>query len=226
MPYDAAVEMTAELPPDGAAPSIELVRRAQGGDREALERLIERYYPRVLRVVRLRLGRRLRGHLESVDILQDTFAAAVKEFDRFEMREDASLIHWLGKIAEHKIRGRIDYHGAEKRLDGRTVPLEVTTGTGSDAAFQCDPADDTRAPLERLLHGEDIERIETCLDELREDHREVIIHRYFEGADWRAVADWMGLPGPDAARMRCVRAVFELERLYRRHGGAAESSEA
>ena len=41
--------------------TINLVHRAQNGDGEALDRLIGRYYERVRRIVRLRLGPRLRG---------------------------------------------------------------------------------------------------------------------------------------------------------------------
>ena len=71
-----------DLDPDALTRSVELVRRAQAGERPALERLFERYYDRVRRIVRARLGPELRLRVESVDILQETFTAAVGSFDR------------------------------------------------------------------------------------------------------------------------------------------------
>ena len=83
--------------------SLDLVRRAQGGDDQALNKLVERYYDRVRRIVRLRLGNNLRECVDSADILQNTFIAAVQSFQAFEMREEASLINWLSRLAQHQI---------------------------------------------------------------------------------------------------------------------------
>ena len=58
-----------------------LVRRAKEGEQEAQGELLHRYYPRVRKIVRLRLGKNLLGVLEATDILQDTFVAAIKAFD-------------------------------------------------------------------------------------------------------------------------------------------------
>ena len=58
--------------------SLDLVRSAQEGDSDALNLLFERYYERVRRVVRMRLGRKLRQEMDSGDILQETFMAAAK----------------------------------------------------------------------------------------------------------------------------------------------------
>ena len=53
--------------------SLDLVRSAQNGDGGALNLLFERYYERVRRVVRMRLGNKLRQEMDSGDILQETF---------------------------------------------------------------------------------------------------------------------------------------------------------
>jgi len=88
--------------------------------------------------VRARLGARLRQHLESGDILNQTFAKAFQKFDHFEMRDEASLIHWLSKIAEGQIRDAAD----EKDL-GHPIDLaemarlqqEATARTRGSAAL-------------------------------------------------------------------------------------------
>ena len=54
----------------------ELVALAQGGDEPALERLYRVYAERVRWMVRLRMGKALRGRLESMDLVQDVLVHA------------------------------------------------------------------------------------------------------------------------------------------------------
>jgi RNA polymerase sigma-70 factor (subfamily 1) len=204
-----------ESPGDEYLDSCELVRRAQGGEDEALNELFGRYYERVRRIVRLRLGRDLRGALDSGDILQETFAASVRALDRFEMRDDSSLIHWLSKIAEHQIKAAADYHGAQKRDRKRAVPFAFEPDGSGAASGPPEPEDLAPPPIERMVEAEDARALETVLEELRDDYREVILHRDYEGASWETIATWMGSPSPDAARMLYARAVAELSSRVR-----------
>lgn len=204
--------------PDPGPESIELVRRAQGGDSPALEELIARYYPRVRQIVRMRLGHDLRAHTDSADILQDTFAAAVQAFDRFEMRSESSLIHWLSKIAEHKIKGAADHRNALKRDPRGTLPIDADESVDGVARAP-EPAAGDSSPLEHAIGVEDVGILEAAMDALRPPSREVILHHVYEKASWATVAEWMELSGPDAARMRYARAILELTLEVRQRGG-------
>ena len=56
------------------------------------DRLFARYYKRVRKVIRARMGPRVRRACDSDDVLQRTFHIAVLKFDDFEMRnEEGSL---------------------------------------------------------------------------------------------------------------------------------------
>lgn len=200
---------------DPFSQSIDLVRRAQGGDDQALDDLIGRYYDRVRRIVRLRLGRSLRRFLDSEDILQGTFIGAVRAFDRFEMRDESSLLHWLSKIAEHQIKDAADYHHAKKRDGRREQSLRVVSPDGGDDDFQIEPAGQQLPPIDELIEGERISAIEEAIPDLREDYREIIVMRDYEGMSWATVAELMNSPSPDAARMHYARAITELTRLVR-----------
>jgi RNA polymerase sigma-70 factor (ECF subfamily) len=200
---------------DKLAQSIDLVKRAQGGDQAALDDLIQRYYPKVRRIVRLRLGRGLRRWLDSEDILQGTFIGAVRTLDRFEMRDESSLLHWLGKIAEHQIKDAADYHYAQKRDGRRQQSLRVIPGGDSSDEFQIDLPGDETPPLEGVIDGEQLVAIEAAIPDLREEYREVILIRDYEGASWATVAELLSSPSPDAARMLYARAIAELTRLVR-----------
>jgi RNA polymerase sigma-70 factor (subfamily 1) len=200
--------------PDDCTQSLDLVRKAQAGDPEALNDLLERYYERVHGVVRKRLGGNMRHHLESTDILQDTFIAAVRAFDRFEMRDEASLIQWLSKIAERRIRNAAAFFGAQKRSPGNVLALDPgAEGDALNTTSQEPQADDS--PVDELARREEIEIIDTCLDNLRASYRQVIVLHDYEGKSWEAVARKIGAVSPNAARMLYARAMTELANQVR-----------
>ena len=199
--------------------SIDLVHRAQGGDGGALERLFERYYARVRRIVRLRMGRDLRRSVDSGDILQDTFIAAVRSFETFEVRDEASLINWLSKLAERQILTAAAHYGARKRDKKREVLMSEAAGRsdGEDSVpFELEAS--TRAPLEHLSGVEQTAIVEACIHELPEDARELIILRDYAGASWDTVARETGRPSAAAARMMHARALIELGKRVRQKG--------
>jgi len=205
---------------DPVTRSLELVQRAQEGDRDALDKLLERHEARVLAIVRYRLGPRLRESVESGDILQETFLAAVKAFPTFEMRDEGSLIHWLAKLVERQIIAQADYHGAKKREAARRVSLDRTRAnsgafSGSVAIVH---ADETSAPLEKLERAEEREAVERAMDALPAEYRELILLRNYAGASWESVAEQTGRPSAAAARMMHARAMLELAKVLRELG--------
>lgn len=198
--------------------SIELVRRAKHGDDDALDRLFRRYYDRVRRIVKMRLGSKLKAKLEIEDILQDTFVTAVEAFDRFEMRDDASLINWLARLAEHKIIAAADYHSAKKRDSGREVRLHKRTYDDSSAISQ-ELADSIDGPSTLVEQSELKGIIEDCISELSRDYRELVLLRDYAGMTWEQIAIETHRPTPEAARMMHSRAMLELAKSVQLRSG-------
>jgi len=196
--------------------TIELVRQAQDGDEAALNRLIQRYYERVRRVVRLRMGAKLRLRVESGDIVQQAFAVAVRKFDRFEMRSEASLINWLSKLAERKITDEVDKLNADKRAIDKEVPLDSGTGDGGTSDFDRQIADTATGPVGKLMRSEDQELLERCIRGLDEQYRRLIELRDYIGYSWAEIAELTGRPSEAAARMMHATATMELAKLVRR----------
>jgi len=196
--------------------SLDLVLRAQQGDTDALNRLFERYYGRVQRIVRLRLGSRLREKVESGDILQETFIAAVRSLEDFEMREEASLIQWLSRLAERQIIAAADYYGAKKRDSRKEASLSGVEENGASATVRFDFADGkSLQPFDLVAGSEEQALVEACLANLPEDYRELILLRNYAGMSWEAIAEETGRPSPAAARMMHARALIELGKLLR-----------
>ncbi len=198
-------------------PSMDLVRAAQDGDQGALNDLVDRYYERVRRIIRIKLGVNLRRYMDSGDILQGTFIAAVRGFERFEVRDESSLIHWLARIAERQIQDAHDHVTAQKRDRRREVPLAAPDPEHS-SDIERDLGGDDPSPSVVVALGEDRALLEACLADLREDYRDVILHREYEGGSWKQVAEWMDSPTADAARMLYARALTDLSERVRERG--------
>ena len=189
--------------------TVDLVRLAQGGEDAAREALFARYSERVLDVVRVRLGPKLRTWLESGDILQETLAEALRSLERLEMQDPSSLIRWLSGIVEHRIQARLRHHGALKRSAEREVELEPAVAAETRRV----PRPDREA-----ARREERDTVAECLSTLAEHEREVVLLRDYAGCDWATVADQCDLPSPDAARMLHARVLTRLGRLLRERG--------
>jgi RNA polymerase sigma-70 factor (ECF subfamily) len=202
---------------DEVTKSLDLMKAAQGGDGAALNRLLQRYYERVRRIVRARLGQRLRTRMESGDILQDVFLTACRTFDRFEVTDEASLIGWLARITERQIHDAADKHGARKRSAEREVALDKPGDDGGSIEVP----DTTPPPSDLLARLEDAAIVDECLAELPDLYRELILHRDFMGMSWEQVAEVTQRPSAAAARMMHGQALIELTKRVKKRSSSA-----
>jgi len=139
-----------------------LLRQARAGSAEAVERLYERTAPRLLAFIRLRLGRTLRGRLESRDVLQATLLRSFERLGQLEADSPAALMAWLMRIAEHEILDRADYFQRQRRDPAREVPLDEAHEAAVAAA---------RSVTSRLVLDEETARLEQAIEALDEAHR-------------------------------------------------------
>ncbi len=215
------------------ARTVELVRLAKAGDREALEAVLGRYYDRVQRAVRIRMGARVRSWTDSVDIMTRTFMKALEKFDTFEMRNDSSLLRWLVTIAEGMIRDAADERNAKKRDPDRESPIERTSAAGTTVHVPlADPATTITSQMGR---SEDRELVDRAIEALDPGDRELLVEHYYMDASFEEIAERAGLldrdadvarrqQAADAVRKRAAaaraRLAIQLQRLRGRSGGA------
>ncbi len=193
--------------------TIELVRRAQAGNSDALNALFQRYYPRVQQIVRIRLGRRLRSKMDSGDIMQETFLSAMKSFDRYEVRTEARFLNWLCTIAEHQIGDAVDRVTAQKRNVDREVALERPTDSGH---VGIDPVASGLIPPDLISKAEERAVLVDALASLPENYRELILLRDYMGMSWDEISEEIESPSADAARMRHGSALVKLAKEVKR----------
>src|SRR6185436_10772846 len=177
----------------------ELLNRAKAGSPDALNRLYERCAGRVLAFIRLRLGRDLRGRLESRDILQATLIKSFERIHELKADETRSLMAWLARIAEHEIRDCADFHHRQRRDQGRETAL------ADDAPL---PAL-TRSALSRVILDERAAQLEEAIESLTPSHRDVILLRKFEELSFAEIGERLG-KSEDACRMLLARAMTAL----------------
>ena len=95
--------------------TLTLIKEAKEGDNNALNEVCTRYMDRVHKLVRFRLGEKLRRKAESMDIVQDVMLKAVKDIDKFDTDSESRFINWLARLVENTIRDNVDYYAAQKR---------------------------------------------------------------------------------------------------------------
>src|SRR6185503_10965074 len=161
----------AQPPPPGPL-TAQLLDRAKAGDADAYNRLFALAADRLLLFIRLRLGEALRAKLDSMDVLQEAYLEAHRHLARFEHREDGAFARWLCRIAENRIRGLADHHGAKKR----TTPGEA--GAASRALELA--RNPQTGPLTAVARREGRERLARAMERLEAEEREVLLLRHFE----------------------------------------------
>jgi RNA polymerase sigma factor (sigma-70 family) len=203
----------------------ELIRRAQGGEREALDAIFREYYPAVLGLVKARMGRFLRAREESEDVAQSVFRQALESggFEKAVFDSPERLRSWLLRIAENKLTDHVRTWGARKRGAGETValgPLEDSGSASGGGGALPDAA--ATSPTRFARDHEDLERIRGSLERLpSREHRDVVRLHFFEGLDTAEIGRRLALE-PRAVRRLRAESVALLAGLL----GDAPSGEA
>jgi RNA polymerase sigma-70 factor (ECF subfamily) len=180
-----------------------LFRRAREGSEQAVNEVFDRYGERLHALVRLRLGARLRRHLDSRDIVQNTMMKAFQMIDRFEDSASTPLMAWLGRIAENEIRDQADFYERQKRRPDLETPLDNKVGVLR--------AEVTSA-VSRIYVKEQMERIERAFESLEAAHREVILLRNFEEMSFGEIGERLQRSA-EASRKLYTRAMASLALL-------------
>ena len=186
-----------------------LVALAKDGDESALDRLCTVYGPRVLWLVRLRMGKELRSKLESMDLVQDVLVCALKDLGNFTYKTEGDFVRWLARIAENRLRDNLDKLHADKRDIRKEVRLYGYRPTVEDSFVAALDAVDTTTPSAIMSKREDLDKLAKAIDALKPEYREVIVLTKVEGLSYREIGDKLGRSA-DAARMLYSRAMAAL----------------
>jgi RNA polymerase sigma-70 factor (ECF subfamily) len=174
--------------------TFDLVERAKSGDADALNRLFARYLPSLRRWASGRLPRWSRDLMDTDDLVQETVVRAVKRIDRFESRHEGALQAYLRQAIVNRIRDEM------RRAKRSPAPIVLDDNAPDKGA----------SPLEAAIGEEALERYEAALARLRPEEREAIVARLEMDGSYQDVAQALGKPSADAARMAVSRALVRL----------------
>jgi RNA polymerase sigma factor (sigma-70 family) len=183
---------------DSETVSEELIRRFQAGDQMALNRLWNRYLPRLKRWAHGRLPQTARRGLDTDDLIQDAFVRSLARVRRFEGRGPHSVFAYFRTIVLNLLR---DHARA-----GTSRPAIEPLGPDSD---HVEPA---TSQLEGLLGSEAVQQYQKALDRLSREDQELILAVIELRCTDRELAELFEKPSADAARMARGRATARLAR--------------
>jgi len=190
-----------------------LIVRAKMDNNVALNELFARYQSRVLRIVRHRLtgDQRNKLKLQSMDILQEVFIYAFQHLKDFEPKSQGHFLNWLSNKVKHLICDRIDYLSRKKRTAvGGEISMDQEVSQVDEAKeVKIQIKDSSPTPSQFAVNKEREELIDSMLDLLEHDEREIIIHRNLEELSFPEIGELLG-KSEEAARKQYCRAFKKL----------------
>jgi len=177
---------------------LELVRRAQRGERGAFDLLVLRYQHKVVKLV----ARLLRDPTEAEDVAQEAFVKAYRALASF--RGDSAFYTWLYRIAVNTARNAM----ASRQRRPLDYEADLSETEQSAVASRMSHSD---TPEATVLSDEIHATVNRAVAELPEDLRTAIILREIEGLSYEEIAAAMDCP-VGTVRSRIFRAREAIDR--------------
>lgn len=148
---------------------IAMVRDCQNGDQKAMDTLVRQMQTPVFNAAYRMLG----NTDEAADVTQTTFLKVFENIQRFDPTR--RLFSWIYRIALNESIDQL------KRMQ-QTEPLEDT------------PTSDTDLPQETAAASQLSDEVQKALMELSDEHRAVIVLRYFADCSYQEIGRALELP--------------------------------
>jgi RNA polymerase sigma-70 factor (ECF subfamily) len=173
---------------------MELVVRAQSGDRQAAEALLQRSVPQLKRWAHGKLPAAARGALDTGDLVQETVLHVLRRLDTFQPRHVGAMQAYLRQSVLNRIRDEV------RRIGRHPTPCELPADMPSD----------TPSPLEQAVEAEAVARYHQALGTLSVRERQLVVARIEAQWSHDEIARHFGMPTADAGRMAVSRALRRL----------------
>lgn len=146
-----------------------LIKRCQGGDRRALEELLEHYQRPVYNAAYRMLG----NPEDASDVTQAVFLKVFEHLDSY--KPEYRIFSWIYRIAINESINQINRGKRDEALD------EGQPSTAPGPAEETESDDASR-------------RVQDALMSLQEDYRMVIVLRHFSELSYREISEVLHIP--------------------------------
>ena len=188
-----------ERVPSDLLSTMDLLRGAKGGNREALEALLARYRPRLERWASGRLPGYARSLFDTGDLVQETLLKALERFETFEVRQ-GGFEAYVRQAVLNRVRDQIRWarnrEGSEEISDSFLDPMP--------------------SPLENAIGADVVRQYEAAMAQLSEEERQLLHLRIELDLSYEEIAAMLGRPSPNATRVAIQRALHKLGQMMGR----------
>jgi RNA polymerase sigma-70 factor (ECF subfamily) len=171
----------------------ELVRKAQDGDRVALQRLLLVHSSQLSSHIAPKVPASVQGVLGVDDLMQDTFMEVLRDISRYEPRTHGSFLAWLKGVADHRIQDAVKTLNRIKRGGDRVQVRQVASASQSRSVADLIDMLSARShtPSSSAARHEAIQAVENAINDLPADYRQAVQLRLVEGRSLEEVASAM-----------------------------------
>jgi len=199
--------------PDGEV-TAELLMHVREGEALAVDQLMDRHRNSLRRMIQLRLDQRLMQRMDVSDVIQDVLIEANRRLTDYLANPVMPFHLWIRQIAKDRI---IDAHRRHRVSAKRSIDREQPQpGKGAFDQSTIELANQFRdgalTPAAAATQRELAEQIESAVQLLRDNDREIILMRHYEQLNNQEIAQSLGLTEP-AASMRYLRALKRLREI-------------
>ena len=174
---------------------------------EAFEELFDAYEQKIFNAIYRLVG----DHEDAADLTADTFARALRGYDRF--RGDAQPYTWLYRIALNLCKNyfRQQQHRSRVHSFSLDSPTEV-----EGERLARDIEDPAPSPASQAEARELEQKVATCLALLRPEFRTLIVLRDIQGLSYQEIGNVLGC-SEKAVKSRLFRARVQLRDALTEH---------
>ncbi len=201
---------------DESADLDELLRRAARGEDQAVSTLFDLYRPRLKKMVRLRLNRRLQGRVDDSDVIQDAFLDATRRLREYLNDPQAPFFLWLRRITGDKL---LEIHRTHLGTLMRDADREVSLHYGAlpaanSTSLAAQLLGRLTSPSQAAVKAEMRIKLQEALNGLDPLDREILSLRHFEQLTNVEAAQELQLETSTASK-RYLRALARLQKILR-----------
>lgn len=201
---------------EGTSEESDLLRRAAGGEPEALPTLFARHRDRLKRMVHLRLSRRLTGRVDDSDVLQESYLEVSKRLDEYVKAPSVPFFLWLRNMTALKLAEVHRRHfGAELRNDDHEVTLHRGGLPIVDSvSLAAQLLGKLKSPSQAAVKAETRLLVQEALNSMDPIDREVLALKHFEQLSTAEIAEVLGMSKAGAGS-RYLKAIKRLREILK-----------
>lgn len=158
-----------------------LLVRAERGDDDAANQLLQLHRNRLRQMVSVRLDPGVRGRIDPSDVVQEALVQATRQLPKYLRERPVAFYPWLRRIAWEQL---VHLHDRHVRAQKRSVHREARSAPAlpdqSVARLVDRLVTDGTSPSRQMIRKEMRERVREALDQMESHDREILVLWYLE----------------------------------------------